>query len=218
MSDPRIRILLVDDETVFLEGLKLVLESRASDMEIVGLATDGREAIRLAESTHPHIILMDVRMDGMDGVEATAVIAKRFPKIRIMMFTTFDDDEYVTAALKHGAIGYLLKTRPPMELIHSLRAVKDGILQIDSRVPRRLVDSDTKTDEQSSEIAAAIMTLTRREKDVLHLIAQALDNRQIADHLHVSEQTARNYISTIYSKLGTSNRMEIVRILNKMDF
>jgi DNA-binding NarL/FixJ family response regulator len=218
MNDNRIRIMLVDDQKVFLEGLKLVLESRASDMTVVGLAADGREAITLAESTNPHIILMDVRMPEMSGVEATEVIAKRMPAVKIVMFTTFDDDEYVKSAIKHGAIGYLLKNRPPMELINSLRAVNDGIIQIDPMVAQKLLHIDARTDAEYRYLADAIETLTAREKEVLHLIAQALDNRQIADHLSVAEQTARNYISTIYAKLGTSHRMEIIKILNEIDF
>lgn len=218
MSDQNIRVLLVDDQEVFLEGLKLVLESRVSDITVVGLATNGKEAIKLAETMHPQVILMDVRMEEMNGVEATKIIAARHPEIKIVMFTTFDDDEYVKSALKYGAIGYLLKNRPPMELINSLRAVKAGIVQIDPSVAEKLLRPDIRSDDEYKQIGNALKSLTERERDVLHLIAQALDNRQIAEHLHVTEQTARNYISTIYSKLGTSHRMEIVRILNEIDF
>ncbi len=215
---PKIRVLLIDDQRVFVEGLKFVLEARASDMEVVGLGADGREAISLAESTRPDIILMDVRMPVMNGVEATKVIVSRHPEIKVVMFTTFDDDEYVKSAMKHGAIGYLLKNRPPMELINSLRAVKDGIIQIDPMVAEKLLHTEQRTDADSSQVVEAIRTLTEREREVLHLIAQALDNRQIAEHLHVAEQTARNYVSNIYAKLGTSHRMEIVKVLSRIDF
>jgi DNA-binding NarL/FixJ family response regulator len=213
-----IRVLLVDDQRVFLEGLKFVLEARASDMTVVGLAADGREAISLAESTRPDIVLMDVRMPVMNGVDAAEVIARRLPETRIVMFTTFDDDEYVKAAMNHGAIGYLLKNRPPIELINSLRAVKDGIIQIDPMVARKLLHTDRAGDTESARIVEGIRTLTGREREVLHLIAQALDNRQIAEHLNVAEQTARNYVSNIYSKLGTTHRMEVMKILNEIDF
>ncbi|TVQ17561.1 MAG: DNA-binding response regulator [Spirochaetaceae bacterium] len=213
-----IRVLLVDDQRVFVEGLKFVLEARASDMKVVGLAMNGREAISLAESTRPDIVLMDVRMPVMNGVDAAEVIARRLPDTRIVMFTTFDDDEYVKAAMKHGAIGYLLKNRPPVELINSLRAVKDGIIQIDPMVARKLLHTDRPQDDESARIVDGIRTLTGREREVLHLIAQALDNRQIAEHLNVTEQTARNYVSNIYTKLGTTHRMEIMKILNEIDF
>ncbi len=214
----RIRVLLIDDQRVFVEGLKFVLEARASDMEIVGLGLNGQEAVSLAESTRPDVILMDVRMPVMSGVDATEIIIKRHPKIKIVMFTTFDDDEYVKAAMKHGAIGYLLKNRPPMELINSLRAVKDGIIQIDPLVAEKLLQTEQRADAEFADIVEAIRTLTGREREVLHLIAQALDNRQIAEHLNVTEQTARNYVSNIYAKLGTSHRVEIVKILNEIDF
>ena len=218
MSEERIRVLLVDDQKIFLEGLKLVLESRASDIEVVGLAANGIEAVSLVEQTKPDLVLMDVRMPELNGVDATRAILRNRPGTKIVMFTTFDDDEYVKSAIRHGAIGYLLKNRPPMELINSLRAVNDGIIQIDPMVAEKLLQIGNENDPEIQGLAAAIQTLTAREKEILHLIAQALDNRQIADHLNVAEQTARNYISTIYAKLGTSNRMEIIRILKEIDF
>lgn len=218
MANNHIRVLLVDDQRVFLEGLQLVLESRTSDIKVIGVALSGREAVSLAEEHRPDIIIMDVRMPEMSGVEATRVIHERFPDIRILMFTTFDDDEYVQSALQYGAIGYLLKNRPPMELINSLRAVRDGVLQIDPNVAEALLRRDPPSAKIHGDIVERINTLTSREKQVLHLIAQALDNRQIADHLCVAEQTARNYIHSIYGKLGTSNRIEIVKTLERLDF
>lgn len=215
--DKMIRLLLVDDQRVFVEGLKFVLEARASDMSVVGMASDGREAVSLAAATRPDIILMDVRMPVMNGVDATKAILEQNPKQKIVMFTTFDDDEYVKAAIRCGAIGYLLKNRPPMELINSLRAVNDGIIQIDPMVAEKLLHTESRDDATSAAVEEALQSLTDRERQVLHLIAQALDNRQIADHLNVAEQTARNYVSNIYAKLGTSHRMEIVRILSRLD-
>lgn len=218
MEDETIRVLLVDDQRVFLEGLQLVLESRASDIRVVDVGLTGVEAIELVERHRPDIVLMDVRMPEMSGVEATKIIHERFPDVKILMFTTFDDDEYVHSALHYGAIGYLLKNRPPMELINSIRAVQDGVIQIDPNVAETLLRHDSPPSRDNEEILSLIDTLTRREKEVLNLIAQALDNRQIAEHLCVAEQTARNYIHSIYSKLGTSNRLEIVRILERVEF
>ncbi len=214
-----IRIILVDDQKIFAEGLKYVLESRASDIEVVGIGLNGREAVELAVRENPDIILMDVRMPEMDGVHATAEIKKRDLDAKIVMFTTFDDDEYVEAALRNGAIGYLLKNRPPMELIYSLRALQKGIMQLDPTVAEHLFNKDLRPATHSEEeVARQIDSLTRREKEVLHLLAQAFDNKQIAHRMNVAEQTARNYIHAIYSKLGISNRAEIVRILSKIGF
>lgn len=215
--DKMIRLLLVDDQRVFVEGLKFVLEARASDMSVIGMASDGREAVSLAAATRPDIVLMDVRMPVMNGVDATKAILEQNSKQKIVMFTTFDDDEYVKAAIRCGAIGYLLKNRPPMELINSLRAVNDGIIQIDPMVAEKLLHTESRDDATSAAVEQALKSLTDRERQVLHLIAQALDNRQIADHLNVAEQTARNYVSNIYAKLGTSHRMEIVKILSRLD-
>ncbi len=215
----KIHIVLVDDQKVFLEGLKFVLESRASDIEVVGIGLNGIDAISLVERHSPDIVLMDVRMPLMNGVEATREITKRFPDVKILMFTTFDDDDYVQSALNYGAIGYLLKNRPPLELISSIRAVKNGILQIDPSVAQVLLKQGGMSKKpDTSYMKELIETLTNREKEVLHLIAQALDNKQIADHLCLAEQTARNYIHSIYNKLGTSNRLEIVKTLEELDF
>ncbi len=218
LSTRPVRLLLVDDQQLFLDGLTYVLESRASDIKVVGSATDGREAVRLARELRPDIIIMDVRMPEMDGVEATRLIHQELPDIRIVMLTTFPDDEYVHAALGHGAIGYLLKNRPPIELISSIRAVRSGIMQIDPSVSEVLINREYESSERDEEIALAMRTLTPREKEVLHLVIQAFDNRQIADTLSVAEQTVRNYISTIYGKLGVSNRMDVLRIMKKVSF
>jgi DNA-binding NarL/FixJ family response regulator len=185
---------------------------------VVALALDGTEAIALVEAHRPDIVLMDVRMPVMSGVEATRIIHERHPEVKILVFTTFDDDEYVQSALNYGAIGYLLKNRPPIELINSIRAVKNGIMQIDPGVAEVLLRQGAQSSQDARQVLALIDTLTKREKEVLHLIAQALDNKQIAEHLCVAEQTARNYIHSIYEKLGTSNRLEIVRILEKLDY
>ena len=217
-NDEKIRIILIDDQRVFLDGLKFVLESRASDVEVVGTGLNGKEAVKLVEQKRPDIVLMDVRMPEMNGVEAAGIIHDRFPEVKILMFTTFADDEYVQSALNKGAIGYLLKNRPPIELISSIRAVKNGILQIDPGVAEVLLKQGPAPLYDSNEIKKLISTLTSREKEVLHLIVQALDNKQVADHLFVAEQTARNYIHSIYNKLGTSNRMEIVKVLENFNF
>ncbi|MFA6508213.1 MAG: response regulator transcription factor [Treponemataceae bacterium] len=217
MADEMIRVLIVDDQRMFAESIKYIIESRASDIEIVGIAYNGREAIEQAEKKQPHIILMDVRMPVMDGVEATMLIRQRFQHIKILMLTTFDDDEYVLKSLKHGAVGYLLKSMPPIELINAIRAVQGGIMQIDPAVSKALIGG-TATRIADDEFMSNLKTLTQRELQVLELMVQALDNIHIAKTLNLAEQTVRNYISTIYSKLGVEHRMDVLKIIDKINY
>lgn len=213
-----IRILIVDDQRLFAEGLRTILESRAVEMTVVGIAENGKEAILAVHSQKPDIVLMDVRMPVMDGVEATKHILRDHPAVRIVMLTTFDDDEYVKYSLANGAIGYLLKNRPPAELIASVRAVKGGILQIDPAVSKALIHGDRGREFDDDEFLHRLIGLTKRERQVLQLLVDAYDNRQIATEIGVAEQTVRNYISAIYSKLGIENRIEIMRHMDKVHF
>lgn len=139
VADEKIRVLIVDDQRMFAESIKYIIESRASDIEIVGVASDGQEAVRLTATADPQIIFMDVRMPVMGGVEATKVIHARYPDVRIIILSTFDDDGYVQDSLKYGAVGYLLKNMPPVELISAIRAVRGGIMSIDPAVSRALI-------------------------------------------------------------------------------
>jgi DNA-binding NarL/FixJ family response regulator len=215
MEDKMIRVLIVDDQRMFAESIKYIIESRASDIQIVGLAFDGQEAVRCVGEKRPDIVLMDVRMPVMDGVEAARLIGRQYPDVKVLMLTTFADDEYVKASLRHGAVGYLLKNRPPIELINSIRAVSGGILQIDPAVSQSLI-LGKQMDTPDEQIAANLRTLTHREREVISLMVQALDNRQIATTLNVAEQTVRNYISTIYDKLGVTNRMDVLRMMDQI--
>ncbi|MBT3274699.1 MAG: response regulator transcription factor [Spirochaetales bacterium] len=198
--------------------MRTILESRAQDIEVVAIAGNGLEAVEISERLMPDIILMDVRMPVLDGVEATRKIHAALPDIKIVMLTTFDDDEYVTYSLSHGAIGYLLKNRPPAELIASLRAVCGGVLQIDPAVSKSLIHDEHKHGIDDDDFLRRLNSLTGRERDVLRLLVEARDNRSISEHLHVTEQTVRNYVSTIYTKLGIPNRVEIMRHMDKVNF
>ncbi len=217
MPEPKIRLLLVDDQKLFVESLKYVVEARAPDIEVVGVAEDGEEAVRLVERLAPDVVMMDVRMPGMDGVEATRRIRARWPAVSIVMLTTFKDDEYVRFAMKYGAAGYLLKNIPPSELIGAVRAVRRGRRPIAPSV------AEVLRQERGSEGSLAaheqlLQTLSPREKEVLHLIVQACDNRQIAERLSVAEQTARNYVSAVYAKLGVTSRMQLLRMMSEIQF
>jgi DNA-binding NarL/FixJ family response regulator len=216
VEQEKIRLLIADDQPTFAEGLKYVLESRAPDIEVVGLARDGGEALAAVERDAPDIVLMDVRMPGVDGVEAARRIHQAHPEVKVLMLTTFDDDEYVHDSLRNGAVGYLLKSRPPLEIIMSIRAVKRGILQIDPAVSEALFHEREPLDVETVELGRQLQTLTRREVEILDLLIRALDNRQIASTLNVAEQTVRNHVSIIYSKLGITNRMQILQIVDKL--
>ena len=214
----RIRVLIADDQVLFAEGLKTILESRAPDIEVTGIVPDGNAAIAAVSATSPDIVLMDVRMPGMDGVEATKRIHADHPNVRIVVLTTFDDDEYVKLSLANGAIGYLLKNRPPAELIASIRAVQGGILQIDPGVSKALIKDLNARPLDDDQFLRDLYTLTHREREVLRLLVQACDNRQIGTRLGIAEQTVRNYVSAIYSKLAIVNRVEVMRHMDKIRF
>lgn len=204
----RIRLLLVDDQRLFVESLKTVLDLTTQDMQVVGIASNGEEAVRLADELDPDMILMDVRMPVMDGVEATRRIAASHPEMRIVMLTTFDNDDYVHDALRSGARGYILKNIPPEELLASIRAVYTGGVHVSDRVASRIVGSSAR----GQEVASPFQVLTSREREVVDAIALAYSNRQIAARLHVSEQTVKNAITRIYAKLGVDSRSHLMRV------
>lgn len=220
----RIRTVIVDDQKLFAEGLRVVLESFGrQDVEVAGIAANGREAIALIEKVRPQVVLMDVRMPVMDGVEATRIIKKRWPAVKVMILTTFDDDEYVHDALKSGAIGYILKNIDPKELVISVKAVHCGKYLISPSVGLRLisqVNADSEEGRMASEIAAEVNwllshfpALGRREAEVLCMITRNLDNHEIASRLHIAEQTAKNYASRIYAKLGVADRLHAIQMV-----
>ena len=169
----------------------------------------------LTAELQPDVILMDVRMRKMNGVEATKRIMEQFPETRILMLTTFDDDEYVIEALKYGAVGYLLKDMPPSELITAVRAVYEGGVLISPRVAAKLVEklvqqTENQTPAQAAETKepAWVKELSSREKEILKLLAKGLDNEEIARTLHIAKQTVKNYVSVIYGKLGVRDRVQ----------
>jgi DNA-binding NarL/FixJ family response regulator len=226
MSAPtKIRVLLADDQVLFVESLRTVLEIRAEDFEVVGVAGTGREAIQLVMEKHPDIILMDVRMPEMDGVEATKIIHETYPDIHVLMLTTFDDDEYVVEALNHGAAGYMLKDMPPADLIVSLRAVCKGSIIISPQVANKLLrirESETKTEDGMEGRSRPLPDgpflryLSKREIEILRLIGTGADNARIARKLSIAEQTVKNHVSVIYSKLHVHNRMQAMKLANSL--
>lgn len=213
-SNRTIRVLIADDQRLFAESLQYVIGSKAPDIEILDVAENGLVAIRRAEELTPDLILMDVRMPKLDGVEATREIRRTNPRIRIVMLSTFQDDEYVRTALGYGAVGYLLKTIAPDEVIRAIRAVDSGIMQISPAVAKALA-TGSPVDEGGIEDELLIEPLTRRERDVLALIARSYDNHQIADFLNVTGQTAKNYVHNLYGKLGVTGRLQLLQLLQQ---
>lgn len=221
MGSNKVRIVLVDDQLLFVESIKAVLENITEDFKVVGMAANGIEAIECAQQFKPDVILMDIRMPEMDGVEATRIIHKKYPNIHIMVLTTFEDDDYVREALKFGAAGYLLKNIPPVELISSIRAMIDGAVLIHPSIAKSLVnraykDPDTSNREILEEEYPWIIDLNRREKEILLLMSEGLNNREISDKAFIAEQTVRNYVSKIYNKTGTSERSKAIQIARKI--
>jgi DNA-binding NarL/FixJ family response regulator len=206
------RLLLVDDQVLFIESLKSVFQSRADDMEVVGVAHDGAEAVKLAEKLRPDIILMDVRMPRMDGVEATRVIHERFPESKIVMLTTYDDDCYVRHAIEYGAIGYLLKDMQPEDLFRAVRTVEKGAFLVTSSVMPRLIWSESgkfvATGEGDTKLPQWYYFLSRKERHILRLVAEGYTNQEIAERVFLATQTVKNYLSGIYEKIGVHDRPE----------
>jgi DNA-binding NarL/FixJ family response regulator len=201
------RILIVDDQALVRAGFRLILESQ-KDFEVAGEAGDGDEAVEAARRLGPDVILMDVRMPRMDGLEATRrILATSNP--RIVMLTTFDLDEYVYAALQAGACGFLLKDVTPGHLIDAVRLVKSGDALLAPSITRRLVERYAARPVPAS-LRSELESLTDREADVLRLMARGLGNQEIADKLFVSEATVKTHVAHILDKLRCGNRVQAV--------
>ncbi len=212
----KIRVLLADDQRLFTDSICTLIKNYAKDMEVIGVAATGAEAVKLAQTLQPQVILMDVRMPEMDGVQATQDILKFAPQIRIMMLSTFDEDDYVREALHHGAAGYLLKDVSPTELIASIRAIKEGSVQISPSVASKLVEQLYERNGKKSQGIEWYQTLSQREKEIFMLISKGYGNTQISQELGIAEQTVRNHVSSIYGKLGIKDRFQIIQYANQL--
>lgn len=216
MEMNKIRILLVDDQILFAESLKTVLETRGENLEVVSIASNGKEAIKMNDIHKPDLILMDIRMPEMNGVEATKTIRENDSDVKIIMLTTFDDDEYIHDALEYGATGFLLKNTPPSELISSIYAARNGLVLISPSVAKHLTNgmgSNIKNKKKIEKSPDWLLKLSKREKQVLQLLAQGMDNREIAETLYIAEQTVKNHVSLIYSKIGTHDRRDTINMV-----
>lgn len=207
-----IKVLLVDDQGLIRQGLKALLELEP-DLEIVGEAENGEIAINLVEKLQPNVVLMDIRMPIMDGVAATKEIQKRFPTTKVLVLTTFDDDQYVKAALQNGAMGYLLKDTPSEELAVAIRAVDKGYSQLGPGIVKKLLTQFHPISPQPS-VPQNLADLTPREKEVLRLIAIGDNNREIATKLYISEGTVKNHVTNILNRLNLRDRTQAAILAN----
>ena len=202
MTDEPVRVLVADDQALIREGIASLLAIEPG-IVVVGTAADGRAAIELAAQTRPDVVLMDVRMPVLDGLRAAELLRERLPECRVLMLTTFDDEEYVVRALRAGTGGYLLKDLPARELAQAVRLARAGVDQHDTAAIRRLV-----TALDRAPVLDPRLELTEREHDVLRLIARGATNREIAAQLFVSEGTVKNHVSHILGRLGLRDRTQ----------
>jgi len=203
-----IRVLLVDDQRLMREGLRILLELEP-DLSIAGEAANGQEALNAYAQFEPDVVLMDVRMPGMDGVEATWRLRERWPSARVIILTTFDDDEYVFEGLRAGARGYLLKDVSGHDLAEAVRTVAAGGALIEPSVARKVVAEFARMAPPVRQPDGGLAEpLSEREREILQLVAQGLTNREIADRLSLAQGTVKNYVTTILQKLGARDRTQ----------
>ena len=206
-----IRVGIADDQELVRAGLRALVEA-AGDLEVVGEASNGAEAVELAAAEQPDVLLMDIRMPVVDGIEATRLVAEKFGEAgpRIVILTTFDTDEYVYEALRAGASGFLLKDAGPARLIDAIRVVAKGEALLDPLVTRRLIAHFANRPDVLRARPEALESLTDRELEVLALVAEGLSNDEIAERLVVSESTAKKHVSNVMIKLGARDRAQLV--------
>jgi DNA-binding NarL/FixJ family response regulator len=207
-----IRVLLVDDQPLLRMGFRMILEAE-SDIAVVGEAADGASGVGMAAALHPDVVLMDVRMPGMDGIQATAAIVAAGPASKVLILTTFDLDQYVFAGLKAGASGFMLKDAPPAELLTAIRTVAGGEAVLAPSATRRLIDQFAPLlpePGRPSERDALLSKLTVREQTVFTQLAAGRSNREIADELHLSEGTVKIHVGRILAKLDLRDRVQAV--------
>ena len=207
-----IRVLLVDDQSLLRMGFRLILEAE-SDIEVVGEAANGTSGVSMASALHPDVVLMDVRMPGMDGIQATASIVAAGPASRVLILTTFDLDQYVFAGLKAGASGFLLKDAPPADLLTAIRTVAGGDSVLAPTATRRLIDQFVPLlpdPDRQHDRDALLSKLTGRERTVFAQLAAGRSNREIATDLHLSEGTVKIHVGRILAKLGLRDRVQAV--------
>jgi len=201
------KVLICDDQEIVCEGLERILQDDP-DISVVGIAHDGHEALELAAKEKPDLVLMDLKMPGMNGVQATRKLREQYPDMHVLILTTYADDEWLFDAIRSGASGYLLKDRPRTELIEAIKGTIAGESYIDPSVAPKVLANVAQTPPSKDQPPR--ISLSRREAEILELLALGLSNANIAQRLFLSEGTVRNYMSALFSKLGVSDRTQAV--------
>jgi DNA-binding NarL/FixJ family response regulator len=206
-AEGTIRLLICDDQAIVCEGLRAILEP-IRHIEVVGVATNGVEAIELTRTTQPDLVLMDLKMPRMNGIQATRAICEQFPAVRVLVLTTYDEDGWVIDAIRAGAAGYVLKDTPQEDLLKAIMGTMQGQSHIDPQVAGKLLKHVADQPERVVPDQKLISQLSERERDVLGLLASGMSNADIAQTLFLSDGTVKNYVSIIFSKLGVADRTQ----------
>ena len=211
----KIRVMIADDQPLLAEGLKSVLEHGGGDIEVVALAKNGAEALERLEHTPVDVVLMDIRMPVMNGVVATKEIRTRYPTVKVVVLTTFDDSEYILNAINNGASGYLLKDIGSAELIGAVKNAYAGDTILPSKIARRIADAAMLVAGNRELRFKRAFSFSDRETEIAVMLYEGFTNRQIASALKLTDGTARNYISALYEKIGAENRADAIRKLRE---
>jgi DNA-binding NarL/FixJ family response regulator len=205
-----IQLLLVDDQNLVCQGLKAIL-SQEEDFQVVGTAENGEAAIELTEALHPDIVLMDVRMPIMNGLDATQIICQKFPDTKVLVLSTFDDDQYIADSMRAGAKGYLIKDMPSDELAQTIRLAHRGYTQMGPGLMEKLVVNmpKHKTDSKNQPLTTDLSHLTPREYEVMRLLRFGATNREVAEQLYITEGTVKTHINHILNRLDLKNRSQL---------
>lgn len=206
-TERTIRLLICDDQAIVCEGLRAILEP-VLNLEVIGVANNGVDALELTRTLQPDVVLMDLKMPRMNGIQATKAIREQFPDVRVLVLTTYDEDEWVIDAIRYGAVGYLLKDTPQEDLLKAIVETMKGWSHIDPQVAGKILQRVAHQPAQVLPDQRQIEQLSIREREVLRLLATGLSNTDIAQTLYLSDGTIKNYVSVIFSKLGVADRTQ----------
>lgn len=215
----RIRVILIDDQILFVESLKILLSTTYPDIEVVGSYYSADQAIDEIDSTNPQVVLLDMRMPGMSGAEACRKLLEKKSNLHVMILTTFDNDEYVLEALKAGAEGFLVKDVNPSFLLDAIRSISGGGVLMSAGVAQKVISRVVSSQQTSTEVNEddPIFRLSNREQEILMLVGKGLSNKEIAAKVFMAEQTVKNYLSSIYSRLGVHDRVNAILMVREYE-
>ena len=211
----KIKVLICDDQAILADGIRSVLSS-CEDLEVVGIAQDGFEALSLVEKTRPDVVLMDIRMPNMNGVIATQEIKRRYPEVKVLILTTFDDSDYILNAINYGASGYLLKDTSSSALIDAIKNAYAGDTILPAKIAKRIADAAKLVSNDREIKIKRAFSLSDRETEIAFMLYEGFTNKQVAAALKLSDGTARNYISSIYEKMKADGRSDAVAKMKKL--